>query len=70
MAYQADGQVNKTMDLLEYVVAVEADSLRDDHPSRLVPVEALAVMHIELAVNSDVASSPSSLGELLDSQPF
>lgn len=50
----------KIIDLLRYVVAV--DSLRDNHSSWLVPVEVRAVMHIEVAVNSDEASSPVSLG--------
>jgi hypothetical protein len=50
------------MDLLGHMVAVEVDSLRDDHSSWLVPVEGPAVMHIDVAVNSDEASSPVSLG--------
>lgn len=33
-----------------YVVAVEACSLRDNHPSQLVSVEALADIDTELAV--------------------
>jgi len=47
MAYQADGQAKKAVELLEHVVAVKADSLRDDHPSRLVSVEASADMYAE-----------------------
>jgi hypothetical protein len=60
-AYQADWQVKRAIQLLEDVVAVEAISLRDDHPSRLASVEALADMRAELAVESDEASSPLSL---------
>jgi hypothetical protein len=48
MAYQADGQVQKAVELLEHVVAVEARSLRDDHPSRLVSLGALAALHAEI----------------------
>jgi hypothetical protein len=50
------------VELLEHVVAVEADSLRDDHPSRLVSVEALADMYAELpvAVSFDETSSSAS----------
>jgi hypothetical protein len=59
-AYEADGQVQKAVALLEHVVAVEADSLRDDHPLRLVSVEALADMYVELAVDSDETSSSAS----------
>jgi tetratricopeptide (TPR) repeat protein len=58
-AYQADGQVHKAVALLQRVVIIKARTLRDDHPSRLVSVEALADMYAELAVNSDEASSVS-----------
>ena len=62
MAYEADGQAKNAVELLEHVVAVEADSLRDDHPSRLVSVEALADMYAELpvAVSFDETSSSAS----------
>jgi tetratricopeptide (TPR) repeat protein len=59
--YQADGQRKRAIELLEDVVAVEAISLRDDHPLRLASVEALADMRAELAIESDEASSPLSL---------
>ncbi|KAF2629466.1 hypothetical protein BU25DRAFT_296318, partial [Macroventuria anomochaeta] len=36
ITYKADGQAKKAIELLEHVVAVKTDSLRDDHPSRLV----------------------------------
>jgi hypothetical protein len=48
MAHEADGQVQKAVDLLEYIVAVEVRSLRDDHPSRLISLRALAALHAEL----------------------
>jgi hypothetical protein len=35
MAYKADGQVKKAVELFEHVVAVEADSLRDDRRQRM-----------------------------------
>lgn len=35
------------------VVTIEAESLQDDHPSRLVSLEALANMRAELAFDSD-----------------
>jgi tetratricopeptide (TPR) repeat protein len=56
MAYQADGQAKKAVELFEYV---KANSLRDNRPSRLVSVEALADMYAELpvAVGSDEMSS-------------
>jgi tetratricopeptide (TPR) repeat protein len=62
IAYRADGQVKKAVRLLEHVVAVEAYSLQDNHPSRLVSVEALADMYAELpvAVGSDETSSSAS----------
>jgi tetratricopeptide (TPR) repeat protein len=61
IAYRADGQVKRAIELLEDVVAVKAISLRDDHPSRLASVEALAVMRAELAVESEEALSSLSL---------
>jgi hypothetical protein len=48
MAYEADGQAGKAVELLEHFVAVEAKILRDDHPSRLVSQEALADLYDEL----------------------
>jgi hypothetical protein len=58
-AYRADGQVHKAMALLEHIVSIEARTLRDDHPLRLVSVEALANMFAKLAVNPDKALSIS-----------
>jgi hypothetical protein len=52
--------VQKVVEMLEHVVTIEADSLRDDHPSRLVSVEALADMYTELAVDPDEAVSSAS----------
>jgi hypothetical protein len=52
-AYEADGQVQRAVQLLEHVVAVEARSLRDDHPSRLVSLEALTAFRAELDDSSD-----------------
>jgi hypothetical protein len=46
--YQSDGQVQKAVALLEYVVAVEARFLRDDHPSWLVSLNALTYLRAEL----------------------
>ncbi|KAF2825327.1 hypothetical protein CC86DRAFT_294722, partial [Ophiobolus disseminans] len=51
IVYGADGQVQRAVELLEHVVAVEARTLRDDHPSRLVSVEALADMYAHLTVD-------------------
>jgi hypothetical protein len=48
MAYEADGQVGKAVELLEHVVAVEAKILRDGHPSSLVSQETLADLYDEL----------------------
>ncbi|OCK98381.1 purine and uridine phosphorylase [Cenococcum geophilum 1.58] len=42
MAYEADGQVKKAMELLEHIVAVEAKVLAEEHPSRLASQHALA----------------------------
>jgi hypothetical protein len=41
MAYRADGQVQKAVELLEQFIAIEAWVLRDNRPSRLVSLEAL-----------------------------
>jgi hypothetical protein len=56
--------VQKAVELLEHVIAVEARTLQDDHPLRLVSVEALADMYAELVVDSDEASSSSLLQSL------
>ena len=34
-AYQADGQVKKAVELLEYVVTIRETTLAEDHPDRL-----------------------------------
>jgi hypothetical protein len=57
MAYRADGQVHKAVELLEHVVSIKARILRDDHPSRLVSVEVLNDMYAKLAVDPDEAFS-------------
>jgi hypothetical protein len=57
--------VHKAVGLLEHAVAVEAGTLREDHPSRLVSVEALADMLAELAIDSDEASSMSCESSLV-----
>ena len=44
MAYQADGQVQKAVRLLEAVVKVE-EALQPDHPSRLASQHALAMAY-------------------------
>lgn len=51
-AYRADGKLQKAVDLLEHVVAVESWCLRDDHPSRLVSLEALEYLRAELLEES------------------
>jgi hypothetical protein len=50
----------KAVELLEHVVAVEADSLCDDYPLRLVSMEALADMYAELPVAISSDKTPSS----------
>ncbi|KAL9628943.1 MAG: hypothetical protein Q9164_007089 [Protoblastenia rupestris] len=42
IAYEANGQVKKAMELLEQVVAIEAEVLKKDHPDRLASQHALA----------------------------
>jgi hypothetical protein len=58
-AYRADGQVQEAIDLLERVV--ETRVLHVDYPSLLVPVDTLADMRVELAVESDEAPSCASV---------
>jgi tetratricopeptide (TPR) repeat protein len=41
-AYQANGQVKEAVKLLERVVAIQAEVLAEDHPSRLASQHALA----------------------------
>ena len=41
IAYQADGQVGKAVELPEHVVAVHARVLVEEHPSRLASQHAL-----------------------------
>jgi hypothetical protein len=47
-AYQADGQVEKVVALMEHVIAVKARVFRDDYPSRLVSIEVLEDMYAHL----------------------
>ena len=42
MAYEADGQVKKAMELLEHVVAVKEEALAEEHPDRLASQHELA----------------------------
>jgi tetratricopeptide (TPR) repeat protein len=42
MAYEADGQVQKAVELLEHIVKVEEKTLAEEHPSRLTSQHALA----------------------------
>jgi tetratricopeptide (TPR) repeat protein len=42
MAYEADGQVQKAVELLEHVVIVKEKVLAEEHPSRLASQHALA----------------------------
>ena len=42
MAYEADGQVQKAVELLEHVVAVKEKVLAEDHPNRLASQHVLA----------------------------
>jgi tetratricopeptide (TPR) repeat protein len=42
MAYEADGQVQKAVELLEHIVKVEEKTLAEEHPSRLASQHALA----------------------------
>ena len=53
IAYQPDGQIDKGIELLEHVVAVEAKVLRDDHPSRLVLQSTLVVLYAELTTSDE-----------------
>jgi hypothetical protein len=48
-AYQADGQVKKTVELLEHVVRVEDMTLAEDRPSQLasqIPVLPVRSQHV------------------------
>ena len=45
MAYQANGQVTKAVELLEQVVAVPEKVLAEDHPDRLILQHALSVLY-------------------------
>jgi len=53
IAYEADGQVGKVMELLEHVIVVDVRVLRDDHPSRLISQNALTAMYTELEANME-----------------
>jgi tetratricopeptide (TPR) repeat protein len=44
-AYQANGQVKEAVALLEQVVAIQAQTLAEDHPSRLASQHALAIAY-------------------------
>jgi hypothetical protein len=51
-AYEAYGQVQKAVKLLEHVVAVKGRFLRDDHSSRLRSLAALIYFRAELGNRS------------------
>jgi hypothetical protein len=55
IVYEADRQVQKAVELLKPVVAIKANCLQDNYPSRLMLVGALANTYTELAVNSNEA---------------
>jgi hypothetical protein len=55
MAYQADGQIKKAVEMLEHVVAVKARAMRTDHPSRLISQRALEALRAELPSNSSAS---------------
>jgi tetratricopeptide (TPR) repeat protein len=42
IAYEANGQIKETVQLLEYIVRIKADVLAEDHPSRLASQHELA----------------------------
>lgn len=46
MEYQADGQVERAIELREYEVVVKAHVYRADYPSRLVSIQVLKSMHV------------------------
>jgi hypothetical protein len=48
IAYQADGQVKKAVELLKHVIAVKAGVMREDHTSRLISRRALQALRAGL----------------------
>jgi hypothetical protein len=45
--------VEKAVELLEHVVAVETMVLRDDHPSRLISQHALEIVYANLSTDPE-----------------
>ena len=45
VAYQADGQVKKAVELLQYVVVVQEKTLAEDHPFQLTSQHVLAMAY-------------------------
>jgi tetratricopeptide (TPR) repeat protein len=60
VAYYQDREVEKAVKLLEHVVEVEAQVLRDGHPSRMMSIELLQKWHAELKIGSgdETSSAP------------
>ena len=53
MAYQANKQIDKAIELLEHVVKIEREKLAEDDPSRLLTERALAEAYEKKAQNED-----------------
>jgi tetratricopeptide (TPR) repeat protein len=59
-AYYMSGQAQKAVELLEHVVEVEAQVLRDGHPSRMISVRVLQAFHAKLRIGSGDETSSAS----------
>ncbi|EXA30354.1 hypothetical protein FOVG_18255, partial [Fusarium oxysporum f. sp. pisi HDV247] len=60
-AYLADGQTKKAVEKLEYVVAVEAEILAEDDPSRHLPQDMLQYCYERLEGAGAVMESGASV---------